>query len=326
MRQHGNEIPARLGINALIPQIHEIAEALGEYLLFLLLAFNQAALIGNGGRDVRPVTQLAPVLEREVEQGRQHLAGELDRDLIHPVEGFAARQAIERVTHAGPDQALEIGEIVRRDDRLHHLALHVVLGRVHGDEHGQFEFGRPVAQRNAAECRTGREPPMVHFERNDVFVLGDRPIRPDRTVLAIVNRRLAPQPAKIGLPDMLLIQSRIADVDLIERHGLGERRVIVRLGRLHDGRDRHCRSPFVARPPFAGRIKHKANGLTRTKRKRPTKDGPNEGQKCGCHRAAGRMPSAGLHRDRLLVPRLIHGERKADRLHGAKRQDRATHG
>ena len=248
MRQHGDEIPARLGIDALVPQFHEIAEALGEYGLFLLLAFDEAALIGYGGRDVRPVAELAPVLEREVEQGRQHLAGELDRDLVHPVEGFAARQAIERVAHTRADQALEIGQIVGRDDRLHHLALHVMFRRVHGDEHGQFESGRPIAQGDAADRRAGREPPMVHFERDDVLVPGHRPKGSDRTFLAVMNRRLAPQPAEIGLPDILLIQSRIADVDLIERHGLGERCVTVRLGRLHNRRDRHCRSPSAARP------------------------------------------------------------------------------
>src|SRR6202044_601688 len=49
MRQHGNEIPARLGVDALVPQMHEIAEALGEYGFFLFLAFNEAALIGYGG-------------------------------------------------------------------------------------------------------------------------------------------------------------------------------------------------------------------------------------------------------------------------------------
>ena len=68
--------------------------------------------------------------------------------------------------------------------------------------------------------------PMVNFERDDVLVLGHRPIRSERACPAIVDRRLAPQPTEIGLPHVLLIQSRIADVELIERHGLGERRVI----------------------------------------------------------------------------------------------------
>ena len=285
MRQHGDEIRTRLGIDPLVPQIHEIAEALAKDRLLLLLAFDKPAHIRDRGRDVRPVAELPPVLEREVEQGRQHLAGELDRDLIHPVEGLAARQAVERVAHAGTDQALEIGEVLGRDDRLHHLALNVMFRRVHGDEHRQFEVAGALAQRNAAEGRTGREPPMVHFERDDVLVLGHRPIRPKRACPAIVDRRLAPQPAEIGLPDVLLIQSRIADVELIERHGLGERRVIDGLGRLHDRCDRHCRPPLVA--PFTGRIEHKANGLTRTKGKRPIKDGPNEGQKWGCRPARG---------------------------------------
>ena len=87
---------ARLGVDPLVPQPHEIAEALAEDLLALLLAFDEPARIGNGGRDVRPVAQLAPVLERKVEQRRQHLRGEFDRDPVHPVEGLAARQAVQR--------------------------------------------------------------------------------------------------------------------------------------------------------------------------------------------------------------------------------------
>ena len=45
---------------------------------------------------------------------------------------------------------------------------------------------------------------MVHFERDDVLMLGHRPIGPERAFLAVVDRRLAPQPAEIGLPDILL--------------------------------------------------------------------------------------------------------------------------
>ena len=250
MREHRDEIGARLGVDALVPQIHEIAEALAKDRLALLLAFDQPALTGDGGRDVRPVAQLAPVLEREVEQRRQHLAGELDRDLVDPVEGFAARQAVEHGADAPADQALEIGEVVRRDDRLHHLSLNVMLGRVHGDEHRQLELGRPVAQGNAAERRAGRELPVVHLDGDDVLVLGHRPERAERAFLAIVHRRLAPQAAEIGLPHVVLIEAGIADVDLVERHCLGERRMIDCVG--NGGGETFRDHAHVQAPPGIG--------------------------------------------------------------------------
>ena len=46
---------------------------------------------------------------------------------------------VEERRGARADQALEALEIVRPDDRLHRLALQVVLGRVHRDEHRQLE-------------------------------------------------------------------------------------------------------------------------------------------------------------------------------------------
>ncbi len=203
-------------------RFHEIAQALGEHRLLLLFAFDQRALIRHSGGDVRPVAELAPVLEWEVEQASPASGGELDRDLVDPVEGFAARQAVEHGADARADQAFEIGQILRRDDRLHHLALHVVLGRVHGDEHRQAELARPVEQGYAAERGIGREHPVIHFDRDDVLVLGDRPIGAERARLAIVDRGLAPEPPEIGLPHVLLVEFWIADVDLIEGRRQGE--------------------------------------------------------------------------------------------------------
>src|SRR6476469_7683858 len=47
------------------------------------------------------------------------------------------------------------------------------------------------------------------------------------------------------------------------------------------------------RAPIARRIEHKANGLTRAKQERPTKDWPNEAQIWGCRRDASRLASRG---------------------------------
>src|SRR5208337_110517 len=100
----GDEVGTRLRVDALIPQIGEISETFAENLLALLFAFYESARDGNGGAAIRPVAELSPVLEREVEQRRQHLHGQLNRDLVDPVERFAARQTIERLPHATADQ------------------------------------------------------------------------------------------------------------------------------------------------------------------------------------------------------------------------------
>ncbi len=53
------------------------------------------ARAGLGGGDVRPAGEPAPLFEREVEEGGQHLGGELDRHPIDPIEGLAHRQGVE---------------------------------------------------------------------------------------------------------------------------------------------------------------------------------------------------------------------------------------
>src|SRR5271165_7075577 len=54
VREHGNEVGTRLRVDALVPQVHEIAEALAEYLLALFLAFDDAAGHRDRGPNVRP--------------------------------------------------------------------------------------------------------------------------------------------------------------------------------------------------------------------------------------------------------------------------------
>src|ERR1700677_4919639 len=56
-----------------------------------------------------------------------------------------------------------------------------------------------------------------------------------------------------------------------------------------------------SRPPLAGRIEHNASGLTQTKGKHPTKDGPNEGRMWGCRRGAGRHDGGRLSRREALL-------------------------
>ena len=85
--------------------------------------------------DIRPVSQLVPVLERKIEQGGQHLGGEINRHPVHPVKGFSHRQVVQYVHHAAANQPLHFRQVLWRHHRLHRTPLHVVFGRVHGDKH-----------------------------------------------------------------------------------------------------------------------------------------------------------------------------------------------
>ena len=67
---------------------------------------------------------------------------------------------------------------------------------------------------------------MIHLKVDDVLVLGDRPIRPIRTVRYVVHRIIATEPFEIRLPDVVEIKLRITDVDLVERHGRGMQAMI----------------------------------------------------------------------------------------------------
>ena len=60
---------------------------------------------------------------------------------------------VEDLAGALADQRLQLLQVGRRDDRADGLALHVVLGRVHGDEHRQAQVRRPgVGDGDAAQC------------------------------------------------------------------------------------------------------------------------------------------------------------------------------
>ena len=58
---------------------------------------------------------------------------------------------------------------------------------------------------------------MTGINRHDVVVLGDRPVRAEHAVLAIVDRVLLAQPFEVGPELVVLEQGGVADVELIER-------------------------------------------------------------------------------------------------------------
>ena len=55
---------------------------------------------------------------------------------------------------------------------------------------------------------------MVDLDMHDVLVAADRPIGAVEAVGAPMHRVLPAQPGEVGMPDVVLIKLRVADIDL----------------------------------------------------------------------------------------------------------------
>ncbi len=215
MGQHGDQVVGRRRLLALVPQVLEIHRAPHQLAPDLLVGHGFALITGG---EIRPVGELAPLLEREVEQGGEHLGGEFDAHPVDPVEGLADRKLVEDLGRALTDQRGHRLQTVSRDDRRDHLALGVVLGRVHGDEHRQLEIFRLFVDRDAA---LRGEHLVMRLYLDDVVKAGDRPVGSGLALRAIVDRGLVAQ-ALEERPEGIVGEALVdADVDLVERRGIG---------------------------------------------------------------------------------------------------------
>src|SRR3954447_4809486 len=79
---------------------------------------------------------------------------------------------------------------------------------------------------------------MINLDLHDVLVFRHRPIGAVGACRAVMNRVLAPQPGEIRLPDIVLVEMRVADVDRVERQalGIGNARRIERCGHRFSSR------------------------------------------------------------------------------------------
>src|SRR5690606_18358556 len=71
----------------LVPQPREKGEALRKLFLAHLPGLDRPGVLGMPGRDVRPPGEQVALLEGKVEQRREHLGGEVDRDPLHQSKG-----------------------------------------------------------------------------------------------------------------------------------------------------------------------------------------------------------------------------------------------
>ncbi len=217
MRHHRQQVGLRLLIHTLLPEPREIARAFQQFLLALLLGGDDAVRSRQRRRDVGPARQLAAVLPGEVEQHRQHLRGQLDRDRIDEIEHLVDRQIVETARRALADVDRKLVEIGRREHRRHGLALRGVARLVHGDETLASEVRRNVADGDAAERRRRREHLMVGVDRHDVVVARHRPVRAEHRVLAVVDRVFLAQAVEIRPVRVGAEQLGMAGIELGKR-------------------------------------------------------------------------------------------------------------
>jgi len=186
---------------------------------FSLARFEFASLFrGRHENQVAGPGQQAAVLEGKVEEGRQHLAGEFDRDLVDEIEGFAHRQFVEDLGRSLADQrrhGLDAGAGKhRRDD----LALGVVLGRVEADEAGGARRLIAIENGDSAQLRGRGKDLVIAVDGDNVVEPGHRPIGAEFALGRVVNRILCAQalePGPMAVGDEML---DIGHLKLIQRH------------------------------------------------------------------------------------------------------------
>ena len=83
--RHRQQVVRRRLVYALVAQFGKTVQALPHRPPAMFIALGDTAA-GNRRGHVRPVSELVSVLEREIEQRREHARGEIDRNALDPVE------------------------------------------------------------------------------------------------------------------------------------------------------------------------------------------------------------------------------------------------
>ena len=201
-----------------MPDAGEGFQAFPQSCHALLVAHITARNFRGAGGDIRPVGELVTLLEGKVEQGCQHLGGEVDRHPFHPVKRFPHRQLVQYLDHAGANKPLHLRQVFRRHHRLRCAPLHIVLGRIHGDEHLKRDIVGQVANNDSG---FRGESLVVAVHGDNVCKAGDRPERAEGAIGLVVHRVLLPQAGEERPPGVLLQQTRVTDIYLRQRNAGG---------------------------------------------------------------------------------------------------------
>jgi len=112
---------------------------------------------------------------------------------------------------------------IRIDGGADLAALLVVFGGIHADETGPLHALGRIVDLDAAEFVRGGENLVVHLDLDNVLVFDNGPVRAVRAVLDASDRGFPPQPIEIRLPGVLVVNARIAGIEIFQRRGIGER-------------------------------------------------------------------------------------------------------
>ena len=84
--------------------------------------------------------QLAALRKGKVEQSGQHACGQLNRNPVHPIEGFTHWQVVQYVDSTLAYDRGNRSEVLRSGNGTDDFTLFIVFWSVHGNEHGEVEI------------------------------------------------------------------------------------------------------------------------------------------------------------------------------------------
>jgi hypothetical protein len=214
MDHHRDQVGRGLLADLALPEIAEIGGAFEQDLAALGFPHRILGDLDIAG-PVGPIGEQAAILPGEVEQDRQHLGGQLDRDAVDPVEFLADGQRIEDLGGARADILAHPHHLARGEGGGDGAALAGVLGPVHRDEHRHLDVAfLQVGDGDAAGLR--REDLGQRFDLDDRLVGRDRPIGAEGAVRVVMDAAPGAQLAEGGVPGIVAIQLGPADIERID--------------------------------------------------------------------------------------------------------------
>ena len=208
---------------------HRLEDGLAfEQLVLALLPAVDETIARRRRDDVGPACQTAALLQRKIEQRREHQGRQLDRDTIDPVECLANREAIQDILRPLADQRFKLLKILGRDRRAYHLAMNIVTRGIHAEEIRHVEpvlrrrvQGRVIKDETADAC-VRRKDLVVRVDGDAVVEAGDRPECAVGALRAVMHRGLIAQALEIRMHGLTNIKIDLADIDLIDRERAGD--------------------------------------------------------------------------------------------------------
>ena len=216
MEHHRDQVGGRVLAHFPVPQRLEIGAALVHVLEALRPQLGRLDHF-DVPRPIRPEGELATILPRKVEQDRQHLRGEFDRNAVDPVEARVPIEPVEYLGGAGANVVRHPRHFGRCEGRGDSAALAGMFRPIHRDKHRHTHVAAVLDEigdgdpAGPARIQIGQR-----FDMDDRLVGRDRPIGPEVRIRDVVDRRRRAQVAERGMPQVVAIEFCAADVERID--------------------------------------------------------------------------------------------------------------